>query len=328
MRRREFLKRGTLATGILSMSNLELFGETMSTQDTSENRPGFIPKRQYGKTDVMLSVIGFGGIIVMNAEQETANKSVARAYERGVNYFDVAPAYGDAEFKLGPALEPYRKDVFLACKTGQRNYTGAKEEFERSLERMRTDYFDLYQLHAITDVEKDVDTAFAEDGVMKLLMEEKKQGRIRYLGFSAHSEEAALKAMERYDFDSILYPVNFAAYMEGEFGPEVVKKAQEKQMAILALKMLARQRAEADDPVRKKYTKCWYRPITDTEEAKLAMSFTLNQPVTAALPPGEEELFTMALELIPDVKKITKEQFAELKRLSSTLAEPIFSNSP
>ncbi|MHC4784283.1 MAG: aldo/keto reductase [Planctomycetota bacterium] len=111
MRRREFLKRGTLATGILSMSNLELFGENMSTQDKSENRPGFIPKRRYGKTDVMLSVIGFGGIIVMDAEQETANKSVAKAYERGVNYFDVAPAYGDAELKLGPALEPYRKDV-------------------------------------------------------------------------------------------------------------------------------------------------------------------------------------------------------------------------
>ncbi|MHC5184954.1 MAG: aldo/keto reductase [Planctomycetota bacterium] len=139
MRRREFLKRGTLATGILSMSNLELFGENMSTQDKSENRPGFIPKRRYGKTDVMLSVIGFGGIIVMDAEQETANKSVAKAYERGVNYFDVAPAYGDAELKLGPALEPYRKDVFLACKTGQRNYQGAKEEFERSLERMRTE---------------------------------------------------------------------------------------------------------------------------------------------------------------------------------------------
>ncbi|MHC4784282.1 MAG: aldo/keto reductase, partial [Planctomycetota bacterium] len=103
------------------------------------------------------------------------------------------------------------------------------------MERMRTDYFDLYQLHAITDVEKDVDAAFAEDGVMKLLMEEKKQGRIRYLGFSAHSEEAALTAMDRYDFDSILYPVNFAAYMKGEFGPKVVKKAQEKQMAILAL---------------------------------------------------------------------------------------------
>ncbi len=324
MRRREFLKKSALATAILSTSNVKLFGKTISKQ---ENRPGFIPKRQYGKTDVMLSVIGFGGIIVMNAEQETANKSVGKAYERGVNYFDVAPSYGDAEIKLGPALAPYRKDVFLACKTGQRNYLGAKEEFERSLKRMQTDYFDLYQLHAITDVEKDVDTAFAEDGVMKLLMEEKKQGRIRNLGFSAHSEEAALTAMDRYDFDSILYPVNFAAYIEGGFGPEVIKKACEKQMAILALKMLARQRADSDDPMRKKYTKCWYQPITDTEEAKLSMSFTLSQPVTAALPPGEEELFTMALDLISDVKKITEEQFTKLKRLSSTLAVPIFPES-
>ena len=261
----------------------------------------------------------------MNAEQETADKSVAKAYERGVNYYDVAPSYGDAEVKLGPALEPYRKDVFLACKTGVRDYAGAKVEFERSLKRLRTDYFDLYQLHAITDVKKDVDAAFADDGVMKLLMEAKKQGRIRYLGFSAHSREAALKAMELYDFDSILFPVNFAGYLKGEFGEEVVKKAVDKKMAVLALKMLARQRAPEDDPVRKKYSKCWYQPITDPDEAKLAMSFTLSQPVTAALPPGDERLFTLALDLVSDLKSITEKQLEELKLLAPKL-EPIFTN--
>jgi aryl-alcohol dehydrogenase-like predicted oxidoreductase len=160
----------------------------MPTQNTSEHKPGFIPKRKYGKTEVMLSVIGFGGIVVMDTEQEKANRIVAEAYERGVNYFDVAPGYGNAEIKLGPALEPYRKNVFLACKTGHRAYTAAKKDFETSLERLKTDYFDLYQLHGITDVEKDVEAAFAEGGVMKLLLEEKKQGRIRHLGFSAHSQ--------------------------------------------------------------------------------------------------------------------------------------------
>ena len=325
MRRREFLKRGTLAAGVISIGNLDLFGETMSTRIKSENRPGFIPKRQYGKTDVMLSMIGFGGIVVMNAEQETANRNVAEAYERGVNYFDVAPSYGDAEVKLGPALEPYRKEVFLACKTGNRDYTGAKEEFERSLKRLKTDYFDLYQLHGLIEVERDVDAAFAEDGVMKFLMEEKKQGRIRYLGFSAHTYEAALKAMECYDFDSILFPVNFAGYLKGNFGPEVVEKARKKEMVVLALKMLSRQLAPDDDPVRKEYSKCWYQPITDPEEAKLAMAFTFSQPVTAALPPGDERLFKMALDLVSNFKPVTEKQIEELKLFASTL-EPIFSN--
>ena len=323
MKRREFLKKSTLVTSALSISNLNLLGETMAVQNASEHKPGFIPKRKYGKTDVMLSVIGFGGIVVTDTEQEKANQIVARAYERGVNYFDVAPSYGNAEEKLGPALEPYRKNIFLACKTTQREYIAAKKEFEKSLENLKTDYFDLYQLHAITEVEKDVDRAFAEDGVMKLLLEEKKQGRIRYLGFSAHSHEAALEAMNRYDFDSILFPVNFAGYLKGDFSPEVIQEAQKKDMAILALKILARQRAPKDDPIRKQYPKCWYQPITDIEEAKLAMSFTLSQPVTAALPPGDERLFNMSLDLISDIKPITQQQLEKIKVLASTLT-PIF----
>jgi diketogulonate reductase-like aldo/keto reductase len=325
MKRREFLKKTTLTTGLFSLGQLNLMEQTMASQDSSGRNPGLIPKRKYGKTDVMLSVIGFGGIIVMGHEQDEANRIVARAYEKGVNYYDVAPSYGntEAETKLGPALEPYRKNVFLACKTTQREYAAARQEFQASLKRMKTDYFDLYQLHAITDVEKDVNRSFAEDGVMKLLLEEKKQGRIRYLGFSAHSQEAALEAMKRYDFDSILFPVNFAGYLKGNFSPQVIQKSQEKGMAILALKMLAHQRAPEEDPIRKQYPKCWYQPITDPGEAKLAMSFTLSQPVTAALPPGDVRLFNMAMELIPDIKPITLEQLEKLKVLASPLT-PIF----
>lgn len=295
----------------------------MTTQNTSEHKPGFIPKRKYGKTDIMLSILGFGGIIVTDTEQQKANQIVSEAFERGVNYFDVAPSYGNAEIILGPALEPYRKKVFLACKTGERDYAAAKKEFEESLQHLKTDYFDLYQLHAITEVEKDVDCAFAKDGVMKLLLEEKKRGRIRHLGFSAHTHQAALAAMDRYDFDSVLLPVNYAGYIKGDFGPEVLQKAQKKGMAILALKMLAHQLAPDDDAIRKDYPKCWYQPIIDREEAKLAMTFTLSQPITAALPPGDERLFKMALDLISDIKPITQQEIEKLKSLASNLT-PIF----
>lgn len=323
MLRREFIRRGMLAGGFLSLGGLDLFGEAMSNEITSQQRPGFVPRRRYGKTDVMLSVIGFGGIVVTDTEQEAANRSVAAAVERGVNYFDVAPSYGNAEIQLGPALEPYRKDAFLACKTGRRDYAGAKEEFERSLKRLRTDHFDLYQLHGIVDVQKDVERAFAEDGVMKLLREEQKAGRIRYLGFSAHTQAAALRAMELHEFDSVLFPVNFAGVMKGGFGPSVIQRAHEKGMAILALKMLARQRAPKDDAVRQQYPKCWYQPITDPEEAKLAMAYTFSRPVTAAIPPGDQRLFTLALDLVSDLKGITDEQVEQLKQLAATL-NPIF----
>ena len=120
-----------------------------------------VPKRSYKDGGPTLSIVGFGGIIVMNAEQDAANRIVSWAVEQGINYFDVAPSYGDSELKLGPALEPYRKDVFLACKTTERTRDKAEEEFKGSLKRLRTDYLDLYQLHALTDVKQDVDKTFA-----------------------------------------------------------------------------------------------------------------------------------------------------------------------
>jgi len=144
--------------------------------------------------------------------------------ERGVNYFDVAPSYGNAQEKLGPALEPYRKNCFLACKTAKRQRAAAEAEFKRSFELLRTDWFDLYQLHSISDVAKDVDAVFVSGGVMDMLIDAKKSGRVRHLGFSAHSIEAAVAALDRYEFDSVLFPVNFATYYEGNFGPQIMPR--------------------------------------------------------------------------------------------------------
>ncbi|MEN8127360.1 MAG: aldo/keto reductase [Planctomycetota bacterium] len=329
MKRREFLKRSTLAAGMISASaiaeKVRAMGNKNNTAQESMKEPGKLPTRQYGKSDVRLSVIGFGGIVVMGSGQEHANKLVSEAFERGVNYYDVAPSYGkgEAEIKLGPALEPYRKKSFLACKTTRRWYKGARKEFEQSLERLKTDYFDLYQLHAITDVKEDVDTAFSKNGAMKLLLEARKAGKIRHLGFSAHSHEAALAAMDRYDFDSILFPVNFANYYKGGFGSEVIEAAKKKGVAILALKMFARQKWPKDAPLRETYSKCWYQPITEREQAKLAMAFTLSQPVTAAVPPGDENLFRLAMDLAMEYEPITPAQTEKVKALAMDL-NPIF----
>ncbi|MCC6682798.1 MAG: aldo/keto reductase [Phycisphaeraceae bacterium] len=289
------------------------------------NKQGELPRRAYGRESVPLSVIGFGGIVVMDAEQEHANRVVAEAVERGVNYFDVAPSYGDAELKLGPALKPYRKDCFLACKTTERSAEAAKQEFERSLQRLYTDHFDLYQLHAITDVEKDVDAAFAEDGVMPWLIEQKKAGRVRHLGFSAHSVAAALTALDRYEFDSVLLPVNFAAILKGDFGPQVIEKAISQGASVLALKAMARQRWQSkDDRQRSEYPKCWYQPLSERREAEMGLRFTLNLPVTAALPPGDESLWRLALEIATgNLSPLSEDEREQLVVLSREL-EPIF----
>src|SRR5438105_1550464 len=142
-----------------------------------------IPKRAYGNTGIELSIVGFGGVVVMGMEQGDADRIVKEAFDRGVNYFDVAPSYGDAEERLGPALEGIRERVFLACKTGKRTKTEAAEELRESLRKLRTDHFDLYQLHALSSLEE-VETCFGPDGAIEAFLEARDSGLTRYLGFS------------------------------------------------------------------------------------------------------------------------------------------------
>ena len=314
MKRRDFIKKSTLTAGALAASGL--LGQTPKALAAEENKNSSsnaakMPKRPFAKTGIDLSIIGYGGIVVMDNDQSHANQSVAEAVDKGINYFDVAPAYGDgeAEIKLGSALEPYRKNSFLACKTGERKREGAAFELKQSLQRLRTDYLDLYQLHAISDVKEDVDVAFARGGAMEVFIEAKKAGQIRYLGFSAHSEEAAVAAMERFDFDSILFPINYASYLKGEFGPRVVAMAKEKGLARLALKTLARQKwPSRNDPLRKKFEKCWYQPIHTDAEADLSVRWTLSQDVTAAISPGEQALYDLAVRVAMDFKPLTAQE--------------------
>jgi predicted aldo/keto reductase-like oxidoreductase len=281
---------------------------------------GRLERRSLGRTGESLSIIGFGGIVVMNATPEQASARVAHAIERGVNYFDVAPSYGNAEERLGPALAPYRKDVFLACKTQKRDRAGAMSELDSSLRHMQTDHFDLYQLHAMTTSE-DVDRVFAADGAIETFEAARKAGKVRFLGFSAHSVDAALALMDRFAFDTILFPVNFATWHAGHFGPQVLETAQRKQMGILALKSMAR-RPWPEGAV-KTHPKCWYEPLADAAAARDGLRFTLSHPVTAAIPPGDETLFSMALDLAADFQPLTPAEADAIKQ-KALATTPLF----
>jgi len=325
MKRRDFLKKTALAGA--SLATWPLVARSLGTGARAEGistNAATLPKRRYGRTGIRLSIVGLGGVVVAGMDQSHANRVVARCVERGVNYFDVAPSYGDAELKFGPALKPYRKNVFLACKTLKRDRAGAAAELKRSLERLKTDYLDLYQLHALTHVEKDVDRAFSKGGAMEVLIEAKRTGQVRHLGFSAHSVEAALKAMERYDFDSILFPVNFACAYKGNFGPQVIEAARSRRTAVLAIKTQARQKWPPGEPKDRTKRVRWYQPLTDPREAELGLRFALSQPMVAAVvPPGEESLFWTTLELALRFKPLTVADERELRELAAGL-NPLF----
>lgn len=284
-----------------------------------------LARRRY-RDNVELSIIGFGGIVVMGHDQSEANRLVAQAWDRGVNYFDVAPSYGDgeAEIKLGPALQPYRKKAFLACKTTRRDAAGARQEFEQSLRRLRTDHFDLYQFHAVSSAE-DVEKILAPGGAGEFFARMKQEGKARYLGFSAHDASAALQLMEKFPVDSILFPVNFVCWHEGGFGPQILAKAKEKGIARLALKGLAHTRWPKGLPrEQRKYTKCWYQPLDEPRTARLALSWTLSQDITAAIPPGEASLFELALSIAASYRPLTEAELAEVASMARGKA-PIFS---
>ena len=255
MKRRDFIKTTAIMAPMAGLFPADL------SFIKRESVIGKVEKRSLGKTGVMLSEIGFGGILVMNVPPEEAASSVKMAIDAGVNYFDVAPSYGDAEIKLGEALEPYRKDVFLACKTEGHNRDNSRKELEQSLKNCRTDHFDLYQLHAITKLE-DVKTILGKGGAIETFQEAKKEGKIRFIGFSAHSVEAATALINGFDFDAMMFPFNMFTWYSGNFGPQVLALAQEKKMGIIALKSMAKG-PWPRDAAHSKYQKCWYEPLTD-----------------------------------------------------------------
>jgi predicted aldo/keto reductase-like oxidoreductase len=313
MKRRIFIRNSTLGTLALTIPAVRNFGNNFSSDYN-------LPRRVLGKTGEKLSVIGFGAIMLNDNPQDFANELVAKAYDLGVNYYDVAPNYGNAQEKLGPALKPYRKNCFLACKTHERTAEGAQKNLEDSLRKLETDHFDLYQLHALSSVEQ-VNQVFAPGGAMETVVKAKKEGKIKHVGFSAHSVDAALLAMKNYDFDSILFPINFACWNAGNFGPQVYAEAEKRGMGILALKAMALTPLEKGE---QKFDKnVWYRPIQDDDIMKMALKFTLSKNITAAVPPGKNTLFLKALEFMNEYKPISEEETGKLLSLSKN-TKPIF----
>ena len=281
-------------------------------------------KRELGKTGVELSIVGFGGIVVMNETPEFAAGIVRVAVEeRGINYFDVAPSYGNAEERLGPALEPFRDQVFLACKTGQRDAAGAAQELHQSLERLRTDHFDLYQLHGVTRMEE-VERIFAPGGALETFVKAREEGLTRFLGFSAHSEEAALALMNRFAFDTMLFPINWTSWHQGGFGAKAIQGAEAKGLGILALKALAKRRWRENEA--RTWAKCWYHPVDTLEEAKMGFRFTLSRPVTAATSPGHDQFLWWMCDIADAFAPLSAEEEQRVAAYTEGL-EPIFPQS-
>ena len=312
MERRSFLKvAGGVAAGYA-------VGTTGCATGPKEERVNGLPRRVLGRTGEKVSVVGFPGLALVHYEQQECNAGIVKAYENGVNYYDVAPAYGkgQCEIKMGIGLQALDRDnIFLACKTKMRDKEGARMELERSLNRLKTDHFDLYQLHCIFTPEE-VKKALGPGGAMETILKAKEQGKIKHIGFSAHTTKGALAAMNGFKFDTVMFPINFVEYYKIGFGGPVIELADKQGAGVLAIKALSKGPwPRGMDKTRK----WWYRATETQEEANAAMRFVLSQKqVAAGIPPSFLDLLDKAIEGGRSFRPITEAETGELKKTAET----------
>lgn len=272
--------------------------------------------RILGRTGEQVRCFGFGGIMLKGMEQAVANRLVAEAVDRGVNYFDVAPSYGNAEEVLGPALAPFRKNVLLACKTGERTKDKAAKQLRDSLRKLRTDCFDVYQLHGIEKADE-IKTALGPGGALEAFLEAKEEGLVRFIGFSTHSQQAALTLLESFDFDTVMFPCNFAYWLKGGAGEAVLRRAAKSNMGRIAIKALAHRPWRKDE--ERAVANCWYKPIFDDRElADLALRFILSQDVHVAISPGDPQMLRLGMDIADQYRPLTT---AEMRTLQAKADE-------
>lgn len=274
-------------------------------------------KNRLGRTEFMVYPVVYGGIIHKDESPETVQAYIDEAIEHGVNYFDIAPSYGSSQALMGPAIEKYRKDIILACKTTERSAEGAKRELLQSLEDLKTDHFDIYQFHSVTTL-ADVDEIFGPGGAMETFRWAKDEGIIKYIGMSIHNEEAGMAALDRYDFDTFLWPLNWALSLTSDWGKQIEYAAKEGDRGLLAMKVLAHRHWRENE--QKTYEKSWNRPLnTSGDEVALgiaAMKYAIAHGAHTLVPPGDIDHFRFMLEHIDEViaNPLTDDDLALLKR--------------
>jgi predicted aldo/keto reductase-like oxidoreductase len=317
MKRRTFLKGvGGIATGITVHS---LTGCEQMLSKKEDDQVAGLPRRTLGRTGKKVSIVGFPGLALSHYDQDRCNEGLLDAFERGVNYYDVAPAYGkdgDCEKKMGIGLQAVaidRSRIFLACKTKMRDKEGSRMELERSLKRLKTDYFDLYQMHHIRTPEE-VKQALGPGGAIETFLKAKEEGKVRHLGFSAHTTKGALEAMRGFRFDTVMFPINFVEFFKMGFGKAILELANEQGAAVLAIKPLSKGPWPKDANRTRKW---WYRATETQDEVDLAMRFTLSKkPVVAGIPPSFLDLLDKTIEAGRSYNTITETETLRLQEIA------------
>ena len=234
----------------------------------------------FAKTGHHSARIIFGAAALGRMKQERADQTIAMLREAGVNHFDVAASYGDAELRLAPFLAEHRSEVFLATKTGDRSRAGAAASIDRSLERLGVEQLDLIQLHNLVD-EEEWREAMGPGGAIEALEEARDRGKVRFIGVTGHGTRVVhmhLRSLERFAFDSVLVPYNRAMMQNADYAAgfeSLLAVCAERGVAVQTIKSIARRRWRRDDE-SKRFS--WYEPIREPEALARAIQWALSRP--------------------------------------------------
>ena len=256
-----------------------------------------IATQPFGRTGHMSTRTLFGAAALGSVTQEEADRTLEVLLRYGVNHIDVAASYGDAERRIAPWLRTRRADFFLATKTDARTAQKAKEELQRSLERMRVDYVDLWQLHNLVDpIEWDI--AFSPGGVVEAAIEAKQQGLVRAIGVTGHGLQIAAthrRSLERFDFDSVLLPYNYVTMQKPYYAENfnaLLATCQQRNVAVQTIKSIAYK-----SWLGREHTHAtWYEPLQDQKDIDLAVHWVLKQPGVFLNTAGDIHLLPKVLD--------------------------------
>lgn len=281
-------------------------------------------KRRLGRTGHMSTVMVFGTAAFWEISPAEADKAIELVRAHGVNHFDVAPSYGQAEERLGPWLEKHRSEVFLGCKTMERTKQAARDELRRSLERLRVDSFDLYQLHAIGEMEE-LDQALGPGGAIEAILEAREAGLVKYIGITGHGYQAPAvhaAALERFDFDTVMTPLNFVQWADPKFrvdAERLLALAAQKDVGVMIIKSVTR----APWGERPHTYNTWYEPFDDAAPIERSIRFVLSQPVTTFASPADVRLLPMVIRAAESFRAMNPDEQNALVNSASAF-QPLF----
>jgi aryl-alcohol dehydrogenase-like predicted oxidoreductase len=254
-------------------------------------------QRTFGRTGHTSTVAIFGAAAFWKISQIEADKVMEQVIAAGVNHIDVAPSYGEAEIRVGPWMKTERQRFFVGCKTTERTQAGAAAEMRRSLERLNMESFDLYQIHAVTTMDE-LDAVTSKGGALEAILKAKEEGLTKFIGITGHGVDAPalyLEALRRFDFDSVLFPINYIQYANPTYrrnAEELLRVCTERKVGTMIIKSITK----APWGERHHSHTTWYEPFADDKHIQRAVNFALSQPITGLCTAGDTSVLPLMLK--------------------------------